>query len=835
MQSIPTQGAGALRGEKTSGIGADSIREGFLAAGDPYAALDRRTVLADRIVTGASSDYLAPVFPTGLAVLAVGGFGRRELFPHSDIDVMVLIGSAPPTGVAREALSRFLQSIWDAGLRLSHSVHNVKECCELHDANIELNISLLDRRFLSGDHDLYQELSAKLPKFISDQHAPLSRNLCKLARQRHAKFHDTIYHLEPNIKETPGGIRDLHLMEWLHQMSGGGSQQRDLIDPARRFLFAVRCWLHYNAGRDNNLLTFDAQEEIARQHFFPFDDAARTMREYYRHARAIFRAGLREMEVVEGRGSSLLAGFRDWRSRLSNAEFTVSRERVLFKAPQHLEKDPELALRLFQLVARHKLGIHRESERRLQDHLPGLSEWLRQPRNLWGPLRELLLQPHASSALRAMHETGVLKAIFPEWESIECYVVRDFHHRYTVDEHTLITIENLEDLQGGKDAARQRFAGLLSEIADPAILKLALLFHDTGKGSDEGGHCLESANLAAAAASRIGMSEHSRTMLRFLIEHHLDLSAAMNGRDLDDPGTAVWLASRVETLENLKNLTLLTYCDIGAVNPTALTPWRLEQLWRVYLTAYRELTRELDTDRIAAASTGSPERMAFLKGFPMRYLRIHTDAEIDRHLALDDRRAQSGVAIEIEKTSGAYQLTLLTKDRLFLFASIAGALASFGMNILKAEAFANQQGTVLDTFSFADPQRTLELNPPEMDRLRMSLERVVLGKLDVKTLLKNRPKTTAPSKGSRIDGHVGFDNEASDAATLVEVIAQDRPGLLYDLASAFSEGGCNIEVVLVDTEAHKAIDVFYVTVAGRKLDHALQSRLGGLLLKVCGN
>jgi [protein-PII] uridylyltransferase len=629
-------------------------------------------------------------------------------------------------------------------------------------------------------------------------------------------------------------MRDLHLIAWLHQMRGEPVSERlDQVEPSRKFLSALRCWLHYRAGRDNNLLTFDAQEEIAGQAFLGHRDAARTMREYYSNARTICRAAQREMEAVEGQSSSLLAGFRDWRSRLSNAEFTVSRERVLFKAPQRLEKDPELAIRLFQLVGRHKLDLHRETERRLEENLPGMAQWFAQERNLWPMLQDLMALPHASVALRAMHEAGFLKIVFPEWACIECYVVRDFHHRYTVDEHSLIAIENLEELHRTKDGPRQRFVGLLTEISDPALLKLALLFHDTGKSGDEGGHALESANLADLAARRLGVPEHSRQMLRFLIEHHLDLSSAMNGRDLDDPDTAIWIAGRVQTIESLKYLTLLTYCDIGAVNPTALSPWRLEQLWRVYLIAYRELTRELETDRIASPSAGSPERAAFLKGFPIRYLRIHTDAEIERHLALDERRMQAGVAIEIEKQGGVYQLTVLAKDRLFLFASIAGALASFGMNILKAEAFGNQQGTVLDTFTFSDPQRTLELNPQEMDRLRLTLERVVLEKVDVKSLLKNRPKSSAPSKGGRIEGRVSFDNEASEAATLVEVVAQDRPGLLYDLTSAFSESGCSIDVVLVDTEAHKAIDVFYVTCGSRKLDASIQDPLREALLLAC--
>ena len=309
------------------------------------------------------------------------------------------------------------------------------------------------------------------------------------------------------------------------------------------------------------------------------------------------------------------------------------------------------------------------------------------------------------------------------------------------------------------------------------------------------------------------------------------------GRDLDDPATAVWLAHSCGTVEVLKYLTLLTYADTAAVHPTALSPWRLEQLWRVYLTTYRELTRELESERITGTPSAvrMPEREAFLKGFPTRYLRIHTEQQIQNHLRLEQRRREVGVTLEIRREAAAYVLTVLAKDRLSLFASVAGALASFGMNILKAEAFANQQGTILDTFVFTDPHRSLELNPSEMDRLQHTLDRALLGRIDVKSLLKHRPRLSAPSKNSRIPGRVSFDSDSSAAATLVEVVAQDRPGLLYDLAAAFSEAGCSIDVVLVDTEAHKALDVFYVTCAGTKLSPALQQRLHEKLLAVCGN
>jgi [protein-PII] uridylyltransferase len=248
---------------------------------------------------------------------------------------------------------------------------------------------------------------------------------------------------------------------------------------------------------------------------------------------------------------------------------------------------------------------------------------------------------------------------------------------------------------------------------------------------------------------------------------------------------------------------------------------------------YNELTRELESDRIADQSAGSPERDAFLEGFPTRYLRTHTEAEIDAHMELEGSSRERGAAVDVRRLETAWQLTLVTADRPGLFADAAGTLSSFGMNILKAEAFSNRRGLVLDTFAFADPNRTLELNPTEVDRLRSVAARVLAGKASVRELLRNRPKPRLPSRKAAIPARVSFDPDASATATLVEIIAQDRPGLLYDLASAISTCGGNIEVVLIDTEAHKAIDVFYVTAGGKKLDAAQRAAMSEALRRAC--
>jgi len=815
----------------------EAAREEFFRTGDSNAVFAARSRFVDDAVLDAYTEFLAPAFPDGIAVLAVGGYGRMELFPHSDIDILLLTEKGPHSRDAKEGLSCFLKAIWDSGLRLSHSVHSVQECVELHEQNIELNISLLDERFLCGTHAEYARLQERLPKFIAAERQTLIKQLERLTNTRHGKYHGTIHHLEPNIKETPGGLRDFHLVWWLTKLADphrAAPAWLEGLSDAKSFVHSLRCFLHYQTGRDNNLLSFDAQESLVELPFIDASDAAGLMRQYYRAARAIFRAATRAAEESTGKSSSMLQSFRDWRSRLSNSEFTVSRDQILLKTPNLLEQDPEAALRLVRFVARHGITPGADTERRIEAALPAIAAYYSEPRPLWNYLQEIFQMPLAMQGIRIMHETGLMGAVFPEWREIECLVHRDFYHCYTVDEHTLITIENLLALRENKNRSVQRFQELLQEVDQVPILMFALLFHDTGKGNADVSHAQESVLIANHAMERIMMPEEQRETARFLIDQHLILSSIMNSRDLDDPSTASFLAERVGTIERLKYLTLLTFSDISAVNPSAMTPWRIEQLWRVYILGHAELTRELDTDRIVPDPADHAPRSEFLEGFPKRYLRTHSHEEIESHLLLERRSRAAGVALDIVKENGVYRLTLVSTDRAGLFASIAGALSSFGMNILKAEAFANRRGEILDTFNFSDPGRTLELNPPELERLRVTLERVTLGKIDVKKLLLSRPKTSAPSRGSVIKPTVRFDSEASASATLVELIAQDRPGLLYDLASAFSSSECNIEVVLIDTEAHKALDVFYITSKGQKLTLEQQAKLEQRLIQVCG-
>ncbi|MES1256806.1 MAG: HD domain-containing protein [Acidobacteriota bacterium] len=777
------------------------IRDGFFRSRNPFAVLAERTALVDAMVRERWASM-----PGGIALAAVGGYGRRELFPFSDIDLLILTPDEKTQTAIKEPLSLCLRDLWDKGLRISQSVHVPLDCNQIDAGNAELAVSLLDRRFLAGDETLFRQ--------VKDPRAELGRSIAQLTRERHSRFQDTIYHLEPNVKDAPGGLRDLQVLRWLARLGAGDSETPAGVEQ----LFEIRCFLHYLSGRDDNKFTFERQDEIAA-----LSGAAspeELMRSYYRAVRGIARLAKRRLERFEAKRSSLFSHFRERSSRLSNADFSIVHGEVFFRSSSAAVTDPPVILRLFDFVARHGLPLAGDTEERVERAVAGFEKWVGAHQPIWPAFRVIPGQPHGGKALRAMHDCGVLEAIFPELREMEALVIRDFNHRYTVDEHTLVAIQIVLDLRSKKG---DLFGDLAAETDDVDLLVTALLFHDVGKSDPEHGHVEISRRIAETALRRSGISERALGIVTFLIGAHLELSAAMHGRDLSDPATIRDVAARTGTVERLKLLTLLTYGDISAVHPAAMTPWRRQLLWKLYANAYAELTRELGTKILAPEVSADPERRDFLEGLPPRYLRIHSEAEIQAHLRLERDGRAKGVAVSLTH-SAAWVLTVVAHDRPFLFASVAAALSSYGFNILKADAFSNGRGTALDTFTFADPNRNLELNPTESQDVIRTVTRVLRDEVSVEQLLQRRPRVK-PDPYALSSLRVTYDNDASPSATLIELVTQDRPGLLYDVASLISKHGGNIEVVLVDTEAKKAIDVFYVTKAAAKLSDEDARRL----------
>jgi [protein-PII] uridylyltransferase len=855
--------ASSLIGELRTSLSDESarIQRQFEASGDGRTAVRQRTRLIEEILQRLWRDIVSAdsSLPINLALVATGGFGRGWLFPYSDVDLLFLFADRDTEQAFRDPVRRLSQELWDLRLKLSPASRTLGECDRYDANNTEFTISLLDCRYLAGDRDLFRRLHDKvIPNLVIRESKALLRGLAEVTRERHAKHGLTLYHLEPNLKEAPGGLRDCNVANWLalisaidklHDWPDASSLRapvRKQLDAAIDFLMAARCFLHFRYGRDDNTLSWEAQDEAAARKIGAADStalsAADWMRIYFSHARAVQRTVMQLLEEIPEAWSALYRQVQSWRSRLSTADFSVVDGLIFLQQPTALQ-DPEVLLRLFHFMAHHGLKLSATTEFRIEQALPALAATPPRGAELWLYLQETLLQPFAADALRAMQSLRLLALLLPELKLIDSLVVRDFYHRFTVDEHSFLAIESLHRLKPSQSEWDKRYGDLLGELEDPELLYLALLLHDTGKGVPNGNHVEASLEIANRAMDRLDLDPKERAEVLFLIANHLELSSALR-RDIFNPETVAAFAEKVGTPERLKMLCLLTYADIKAVNPEALTPWKAENVWQLYMATENHLNRsadqrvhaDLNDEKLARLRSLAPiagtKFKTFLEGFPQRYLLVHTAEEVMRHMQMADLLSNDPVQVELKRGRHWYELTLVTRDRPFLFATLAGVLAAWGMNIVKANAFSNEAGTVVDTLHFTDRFRTLELNLSEWARFKNSVMSVLLGEADLGKMLRDRQRS---EKGAipkvKVETKIDFDDSCSSTSTLIQVIAQDRPRLLHRISSCLSDQNCNIEIALIDTEGQMAIDTFYLTSGGKKLSAEHQRQVEKALLQ----
>src|SRR5271169_1350915 len=848
-----------------------AIEQEFSVTGEGRTALARRTALVDSMVQrlwneiivgshpgSASSSPSGPDSPKNFALVATGGFGRGWLFPHSDIDLLFLHAGSDSEAEFKDPIRRFSQELWDLRLKLSPATRNLAECEKLDPANVEFAISLLDCRYLAGDRELFIRLREKVvPRLVGRECQNLIQNLAEITRARHHKFGNTVFHLEPNVKDGPGGLRDYNVANWLALISAMEKlkvwpdektllpvSSRRASDTALDFQMSVRCFLHFRHGRHDNTLFWEAQDEAAARKIGASDaeiaSAADWMRIYFGHVRGVHRVCTQLLEEIPAAWSSLYRQFQGWRIKIPSNDFSVVDGLIFLQQPSAVQ-DPEKLLSLFHFMAEHGLKLSTTTEYKVEQALPALASTPPRGGELWLYLQETLLQSNAADALRAMNALRLLTLLLPELKGIEALVVRDFYHRYTVDEHSFLAIEHLHRLKESKSEWDQRFAELLGELEQPELLYLALLLHDSGKSVPSDNHVELSLQLTDSCTERLDLDPVDRETVRYLVATHLEMSAAMR-RDVFDPANVKSFAEKVGVPERMKMQCLMTYADIKAVNPEAMTPWKADNLWQLYIACANYLSRSADervhtgNDESSLAHLRSLAPVAgkrinvFLEGLPQRYLRIHGASDVLAHAEMAARLGQDGVQLNLKQVRHWYELTLITTDRPFLFASVSGALAAWGMNIVKANAFSNAAGMVVDTFYFTDRFRTLEMNLQEWERLKQSIAAVVKGEADVARMLRDRLKSEkANGTKVKIATQIEFDDGCSAHSTLVQILTQDRPGLLYRMCSLVSKHECNIEIALIETEGQMAIDVLYLTSGGAKLSADLQAALGRAL------
>ncbi len=799
---------------------------------------------AFHIATTRLFPILAPTEGERLAVMAVGGYGRAEMAPHSDVDLL-FVTPWKITAWAESVIETMLYILWDLKLKVGHASRTIRDCLRLGREDFTIRTALLEHRYLTGDAGLAQELHDRLrgelfkgtgPEFIE----------AKLAEReaRHKRQGGQRYVLEPNVKEGKGGLRDLQTLYWIAKYIHLVDKAVELVDlgvftreehdsfyQAEDFLWAVRCHLHLIAGRAVDQLTFDMQVEVATRMGFE-DRAGRRgvehfMQVYFRHATQVgelTRIFLTALEARHVMRDTMLQRILRKRTRVK-AGYKVQQNRLHIADEAAFLTDKLNLLRIFEEALRTGLLIHPDAMRLISANLDRIDDDMRENREANRIFLDLMLKHgNPERALRRMNELGVLSAFMPEFEPIVAMMQFNVYHHYTVDEHIIQCISVLAQIERKELVEELPIASrILKDGVNRKVIYVALLLHDIGKGRPED-HSVLGAQIARKVAPRLGLTAEEAETVEWLVRYHLLMSDMAQKRDISDPRTVRDFAKLVTTRKRLDLLTVLTVCDIRGVGPGTWNNWKAMLLRRLYTETADALEAGLETVNRSKREDQSKRALReALTGWDAKDLRretarhygpywqgLSTEAQaVFAHLLRDLGENEIRIDIKHDHDRDATRACFALADHPGIFSRLAGALALVGANIVDARTYTSKDGFATAVFWLQDADGH-PYEAARIPRLRNVIDRTLKGEVVPRDALRDRDKIKKRERQFNFPTSITFDNDGSEIYTIVEVDTRDRPGLLFDLTRTLAANGIYISSAVIATFGAQVVDTFYV-------------------------
>ncbi len=799
-----------------------------------------------------------PTSSERICVVATGGYGRGELAPGSDIDLL-FVRPFKQTPWGESVIEFILYMLWDLGLKVGHATRSLGECVRLSKQDITIRTAILEARYLWGDEKLHEELRKK---FWSEVATGTGQDFveAKLAErdERHARQGESRYLVEPNIKEGKGGLRDLQTLYWIGKYVYHVEDASDLVQhnvltkdefktfqKAEAFLWDVRVRLHYLVGRAEERLSFDVQPELATRMGFTGDNPRRAveafMKAYFLVAKdvgdltRIFCAALEDQNRKRRPSlASMLPGFL--RPRTSGDDFYVENGRLTARG-NIFRADPVNMIRIFHIADAKKVDVHPDALRTITRSLAFIDDEVRRDPEANRLFLEILSSRNdPERALRLMNEAGVFGRFVPEFGRVVGLMQFNMYHHYTVDEHLIRAVGYVASIDRGEHKNEHPLATeIIKRVKSRAALYVAMLLHDIAKGLP-GDHSEVGAAIAQSLCPRLGLSPEDTAAVMWLVKNHLVMSDTAQKRDISDPKTVKDFVGQVQTPEVLRLLLVLTVADIAAVGPGVWNGWKGQLLRELYYEAEAVMSGgdavPARAARVEYAKAGLVKRIGDLpERVQARALTRHydnywlafDDAAHERHARLMTVADADGELFSLGAESNDFrsvtEIVLYTPDHPGLFSQLAGAVSASGGTIVDAKAFTTGDGFALDVFSIQDAEGGTFGDAARVERLRLSIERTLRGEVYPRTAIAKKPAKKR-SSAFRVTPRINFDNDASASATLVEVEGLDRPGLLYDVTDAIFQSGLSISSAMVSTYGERAVDVFYVRDGfGHKVRH----------------